>query len=97
MIKYKIKHKIVNCENTDSVTSHSLYPSPCHKLSTFSDPTWSVTYFMDDPIVTPVLIVLHALASGYHCFQGVALPTSLKFSQKTHLLELDLFTFEEIL
>ena len=39
MIKYKIKHKIVNCENTDSVTSHDLYPPPpvtnCH---TFSNP-----------------------------------------------------------
>ena len=35
MTKYKIKHKIVNCENTDSVTTHDLYPHPysCHKLS----------------------------------------------------------------
>ena len=48
-IKYKIKHKIVNCEKTDSVTSHDLYPLPCHKLSHFLRPLppWSVTYFMD--------------------------------------------------
>ena len=39
-IKYKIKRKIVNCEKTDSVTSHDLHPLPlpCHKLSHFSDP-----------------------------------------------------------
>ena len=26
MKKYKIKHKIVNCEKIESVTSHDLYP-----------------------------------------------------------------------
>ena len=35
MIKYKIKHKIVNCEKIESVMSHDLYPLPCHKLSHF--------------------------------------------------------------
>ena len=56
MIKYKIKHKIVNCEKIESVTSHDLYPPPpvtnCH---TFSDPLppWSVTYFMDGPYDDP--------------------------------------------
>ena len=30
------RHEIVNCENTESVTSHDLYPLPCHKLSTLS-------------------------------------------------------------
>ena len=34
MIKYKIKHKIVNCDKIESATSHDLYP-PCHKLSHF--------------------------------------------------------------
>ena len=54
MIKYKIKHEIMNCEKIESVTSHNLYPLPhvtnCH---TFSDPSppWSVTYFMDGPIL----------------------------------------------
>ena len=54
MIKYKIKHKIVNCEKIESVTSYDLYPPPpvtnCH---TFSDPLppWSVTYFMDGPYI----------------------------------------------
>ena len=38
MIKYKIKHKIVNCEKIESVTSHDLYPLPCHKLSHFLRP-----------------------------------------------------------
>ena len=36
---YEIKHKIMNCEKIESVTSHNLYPPPpvtnCH---TFSDP-----------------------------------------------------------
>ena len=53
MIKYNIKHRIVNCEKTDSMTSHDLPPPPpvtnCH---TFSNPShWSVTYYMDDPKV----------------------------------------------
>ena len=38
MIKYKIKHKIVNCEKIESVTSHDLYPSPVTNCHTFSDP-----------------------------------------------------------
>ena len=38
MIKYKIKRKIVNCEKIESVTSHDLYPLPCHKLSHFLKP-----------------------------------------------------------
>ena len=37
MIIYKIKHKIVNCEKIESVTSHNLHP-PCHKLSHFLRP-----------------------------------------------------------
>ena len=73
MIKYKIKHKIVNCENTGSVTSHELYPLPCHKLSHFIRPLliWSVTYFMDG-----------FLAIVYFCTQvrgsNVLLKVSLK-------------------
>ena len=53
MIKYKIKRKIVNCEKMESVTSHDLYPLPCHKLSHFlrpPPPLWSVTYYMDGPL-----------------------------------------------
>ena len=38
MIKYKIKRKIVNGEKMESVTSHDLYPLPCHKLSHFLRP-----------------------------------------------------------
>ena len=38
MTKYKMKHTIVNCENTDSVTPHDLYPSPVTNCHTFSDP-----------------------------------------------------------
>ena len=39
MMKDKIKHKMVNCEKIESVTSHNLYPpSPCHKLSHFLRP-----------------------------------------------------------
>ena len=52
MIKDKIKHKIVNYEKIESVTSHNLYP-PRHKLSHFlkpPPPLWSVTYFMDGPL-----------------------------------------------
>ena len=47
----QVKHKIVNCENTDSVTSHDLYP-PVTNCHTFSRPLppWSVTYFMDVPL-----------------------------------------------
>ena len=37
-IKYKMKRKIVNCEKIESVTSHDLYPLPCHKLSHFLRP-----------------------------------------------------------
>ena len=55
MIKYKIKPKIVNCEKIESVTSHDLYPPPfpMSQTHTFSDPLppWSVTYFMDGPLV----------------------------------------------
>ena len=53
MIKYKIKHKIVNCEIIESVTSHDLYPplplSQSVTLSQTPSPLWSVTYFMDGP------------------------------------------------
>ena len=44
----------MNCEKIKSVTSHNLYPSPCHKLSHFLRPLppWSVTYFMDGPLPT---------------------------------------------
>ena len=54
MIKYKIKHKIVNCEKIESVTSHNLYPpllplSQTVTLSQTPSPPWSVTYFMDGP------------------------------------------------
>ena len=54
MIKYEIKRKIVNCEKIESVTSHDLYPLPCHKLSHFLRPPSPevdscVTYFMDGP------------------------------------------------
>ena len=35
--KYKIKHKIVNCEKIESVTSHDLYPLPVTNWYTFSD------------------------------------------------------------
>ena len=35
MMKYKKK---TNCENTDSVTSHNLYPSPVTNCHTFSEP-----------------------------------------------------------
>ena len=52
--KYKIKHKIVNCEKIESVTSHDLYPSsPLSQTVTLSQtpsPLWSVTYFMDSPL-----------------------------------------------
>ena len=54
MIKYKIKHKIVNCEKIESVTSHDLYPPPLSQTVTLfqTPPTpWSVTYFMDCPQV----------------------------------------------
>ena len=37
MIKDEIKHKILNYEKIESVTSHNLYP-PCHKLSHFLRP-----------------------------------------------------------
>ena len=65
MKKYKIKHKIVNCEKIESVTSHDLYPPPpppvtnCH---TFSDPLppWSVAYFMDGPLIIDFGITLSA-------------------------------------
>ena len=56
MIEYKIKHKIVDCEKIESVTSHDLYPPPPLPLSqsvTLSQtpsPLWSVTYFMDGPL-----------------------------------------------
>ena len=36
MIKYKIKHKIVNCEKIESVTSHNLYPLPLSQTVTLS-------------------------------------------------------------
>ena len=36
MIKYKIKHKIVNCEKIESVTSHDLYPPPRSQTVTLS-------------------------------------------------------------
>ena len=36
MIKYKIKHKIVNCEKIESVTSHDLYPLPLSQTITLS-------------------------------------------------------------
>ena len=37
MIKYKIKHKIVNyCEKIESVTSHDLYPLPLSQTVTLS-------------------------------------------------------------
>ena len=56
MIKYKIKHKIVNCEKIESVTSHNLNPpSPLSQTVTLSQtpsPPWSVTYFMDGPFFT---------------------------------------------
>ena len=38
MIKYKIKHKIVNCEKIECDVTWSLPPSPCHKLSHFLRP-----------------------------------------------------------
>ena len=36
----------------ESVTSHDLYPLPCHKLPHFlrPPPPWSMTYFMDGPL-----------------------------------------------
>ena len=58
MIKYKIKHKIVNCEKTDKCdVTWSIPPvTNCH---TFSDPSpWSVTYFMDGPLHTLFLASL---------------------------------------
>ena len=52
MIKYKIQHKIVNCEKL-KVWRHTIFtpPPPCHNLSHFlrPPPPWSVTYFMDGP------------------------------------------------
>ena len=36
MIKYKIKHKIVNCEKIESVMSHDLYPPPLSQTVTLS-------------------------------------------------------------
>ena len=36
MIKYKIKHKIVNCEKIESVMSHDLYPLPLSQTVTLS-------------------------------------------------------------
>ena len=53
MIKYKMKHKIVNCEKIESVTPHDLYPLPLSQVSHFlrpPPPLWSVTYFMDGPL-----------------------------------------------
>ena len=55
MIKYKIKRKIVNCEKL-KVWRRSLFTPlapPVTNCHTFSDPSplWSVTYFMDGPIV----------------------------------------------
>ena len=50
MIKYEIQHKIVNSENTDSVTSHDLYPppsTPSQSVTLSQTPPWSVTYFTD--------------------------------------------------
>ena len=57
-----MKRKIVNCEKIESVTSHDLYPppSPLSQTVTLSQtppPLWSVTYFMDGPIVTQCDIV----------------------------------------
>ena len=44
----------MNCEKTESVTSHDLYPppSPLSQTVTLSQtpPPWSVTYFMDGPL-----------------------------------------------
>ena len=50
----KISNKTLNCEKTESVTSHDLYPPPLSPLSqtvTLSQTPspWSVTYFMDGP------------------------------------------------
>ena len=36
MIKDKIKHKIVNYEKIESVTSHNLYPPPLSQTVTLS-------------------------------------------------------------
>ena len=36
MIKYEIKHKIMNCEKIESVTSHNLYPLPLSQTVTLS-------------------------------------------------------------
>ena len=75
MIKYKIKHKIVNCVKIGSVTSHDLYPLPplshvtnCH---TFSDPPWSVTYFMDGPFALCGLPCLFSILNVYYFFGRV--------------------------
>ena len=44
----------MNCEKIESVTSHNLHPpSPVTNCHTFLDPLppWSVTYFMDGPLL----------------------------------------------
>ena len=63
MIKDKIKHKIVNCEKIESVTSHNLYPPPLPlsqtvTLSQTPSPLWSVTYFMDGPLESNIILVM---------------------------------------
>ena len=51
MIKYKIKHKIVNCEKIESVTSHDLYPLPLSQTVTLSQTPSPLErdIFMDGP------------------------------------------------
>ena len=58
MIKYKIKHKIVNCENIDSVTSHDLYPPPLSQTVTLSQTPSPLEHdiLYRQPLVTTELI-----------------------------------------
>ena len=57
MLKYKIKHKIVNCGNTDSVVNCELWQVNCELWKVNCENTdrpllpWSMTYFIDGPVV----------------------------------------------
>ena len=64
MLNYQMKHNIVNCENTDSVASHDLYPtiSPVTTVT----PPWSMTYFMNGPflLIYQFFLIFEELLSG---------------------------------
>ena len=75
----------MDCEKMESVTSHDLYPPlPVTNCHTFSDPLplWSVTYFMDGPLVT---LQSHQIAQN--CTKSFASSNLIK-SQNIYYIKL---------